>query len=80
VQDVLIHTSNILPLNPSSSSSSKSLAARFLAFLLCEVKMSPFVFEGRERPVVVREEVDVVSREESVEVKAREVEEEISLV
>jgi hypothetical protein len=42
--------------------------------------MSPFVFEGRGRPVVVREEVEVVSREESVEVKAREVEEDISLV
>lgn len=36
--------------------------------------MSDFDFEGRGRPVVVREEgLEVVSKEESVDVKAREV-------
>jgi len=44
------------------------------------VKISPFIFEGRGRAAVVREmEVVVERREESVDVKAREVEEESSL-
>ena len=64
----------------SSPSSSKSRAARFFAFLLCEVKISVFVFEGRGRPADVGlEEEVVVRRLESVDVKARLVDEEISL-
>ena len=47
--------------------------------MLCEVKISDFDFEGRGRPAVVREEFDVVSSEESVEEKAREVLDESSL-
>ena len=41
--------------------------------------MSSFVLEGRGRPAVVLEVVELERREESVEVKAREVLEEISL-
>ena len=59
-------------------STSRSLAARFLVFLLWVAKMSDLFFEGRGRPRCwVVEEVE--RRLERVDVKARLVEEEISL-
>jgi hypothetical protein len=61
-------------------SSSRSRRARFLLFLLWAVKRSGLE-EGRARPPDVRElEVEDAKREDSWEVKARVVEEEISFV
>jgi len=60
-------------------SSSRSLAARFFVFLLCAVKMSGLFLEGRGRPGFWAVLLGVEIREESVDVKARLVDEEISL-
>jgi hypothetical protein len=46
---------------------------------LCEVKISSFCLEGRGRPGFVALVVEEARREESVDVKAREVEVDISL-
>jgi hypothetical protein len=63
-----------------SASSSRSRRARFLLFLLWVVNRSGLE-EGRARPLVVRKlELDDARREESWDVKARVVEEEISFV
>ncbi len=65
-----------------SKSSSRSRRARFLLFLLWAVNRSG-LDEGRVRPLDVREvelEDEDARREESCEVKARVVDEEISLV
>lgn len=63
-------------------SDSRSFRARFLEFLLCAVKRSDLFEEGRTRPRVLLLLLgsDEERREESCEVNARVVEEEISLL
>ena len=68
----------LLPLL-SSSSSSRSFAARFLLFLLCALKISALLLEGRGRPGAVDVDEGLVRRELRVEVNAKEEEVDISL-